>query len=445
VEQRWVPNAAAKGSVTWARIGKMLKYIRLEYGKESCEFSVPADRYAGTLMPRSAEPVPDLGETLSHSFAHPVDDIPLKEKLKGARSMLILTVDITRPSPTPLMLPILRLCKGRGIAVTICICLGRHGKMTEDALHDFLTPEVFDNYSVVQHDAFDDSIHIDFGCTTRGTPIKLNKIIQQHDFLCGISFIEPSYLMGFSGSRKLIIPGIAHYTSIDANHYWLTDPATRIGELNRNPMHQDAMEFMKHFHFDWLTCAVLDGRDRITQIFSGDSVKAHGLACKASGEIFRIRKKAADIVISSPGGYPYDLDLVQGKKGVIPAIECVKPGGSIIILAACPDGWGAEGTFKEWLLTKRPEEVIRDAKKRDMFSLGAHGAYILARPIVEKRANMIIVTNQDLASQLQDSYIHAVTTIEEAMELARKLCSAPEPTYLALKNARRLILDAFSA
>ena len=77
-----------------------------------------------------------------------------------------------------------------------------------------------------------------------------------------------------------------------------------------------------------------------------------------------------------------------------------------------------------------------------MFSLGAHGAYILARPIVQKQANVIIVTNSDLASQLWDSYVHAVITIEEAMELAQKLCAVPEPTYLAIRSARRLIVGS---
>jgi nickel-dependent lactate racemase len=420
----------------------MLKKIQLEYGKEYCEFSVPSDQYIGTLKPKDAEPLSDLNGTLSQSFAHPVDDVPLAEKLQGVKSMLILTVDITRPCPTPLMKPILELCKERGIDVTVCISLGRHSFMAEESLRDFLTPEVFDNHEVIQHDAFDDSIHLDFGSTTRGTPIKVNRIIQEHDFVCGISFIEPSYLMGYSGGRKLIIPGIAHHSSIDANHYWLTHPDTLIGELEHNPVHEDAMEFMEHFHFDWLTCAVLDEHDRITKIFSGNSETAHPLACADSDKTFRISGKTADIVVSSPGGYPYDLDLVQGKKGIIPAKECVKPGGSIVILAACPDGWGAEGTFKEWLLTKTPEEVLRDVKKHDMFSLGAHGAYILAMPIVQKQANVIIVTNPDMASQLSGSYVHAVTEIGEAMELARDLCAASEPTYLAIKSARRLIVNA---
>jgi urocanate hydratase len=76
-----------------------------------------------------------------------------------------------------------------------------------------------------------------------------------------------------------------------------------------------------------------------------------------------------------------------------------------------------------------------------MFSLGAHGAYILAKPIVQKQATVIIVTNENLAHQLQDSYIHAVTTVEEAMELAHQHCATSKPTYLAIKSARRLILE----
>lgn len=419
----------------------MQERIKLEYGKELCEFSLPSDQYLGTLMPGVVPPLSDLDTSMLQSLEQPVESQPLADMLKGVTSMLILTVDITRPSPSRLMRPILELCKKGNVSVTICISLGRHSKMSESSLRDFLALEVFDEYPVLQHDAFDDSIHLDMGVTSRNTPIKVNKIISEHDFVCGISFIEPSYLMGYSGGRKLIMPGISHHTSIDANHYWLTHPDTQIGELDNNPMHQDAMEFMKHFRIDFLTCAVLDGRDQIRRIYSGDAVKAHRLACLDSDKIFRIRGKTADIVISSPGGYPYDWDLVQGKKAIIPAMKTVKRGGSVILLAACPDGWGAESAFKEWLLTKSPEDVVRDVKKRQRFSLGAHGAYILAKPIVEKEATVIILTNEHLARELQGSYIHATTTINEALELARRSSGTSQPTYLVLKSARRLIVE----
>ena len=418
------------------------KMIELEYDRTRYGFEVPSEQFVGTLMPNPAEPLPDLQGAISQSLREPVESAPLADKLDEVASMLILTVDITRPSPTPMLLPVLELCQSRGIAATICIALGRHGPMTEESLRDFLTPRVFDHYTVVQHDAFDEAIHLDFGSTQRGTPIKVNRMLQEHDFVCGLSLIEPSYLMGFSGSRKLIMPGIASYASIDANHYWLTHPDTRIGELDRNPMHQDAMEFVERFGLDWLTCAVLNGEDQIVEVISGDWVKAHRLSCQSSGQIFQVAKKTADIVLASPGGWPYDIDMVQGKKAIVAATECVHPGGVVILLAACPDGWGAEGAFQEWLLHKDPEQVVRDVKDRVLFSLGAHGAYILAKPIVEKGASVVMITNKDMARQLDGSYVHAVTGPEEAMAVAQQLCRKSDPTYLALRNARRLIIGS---
>jgi nickel-dependent lactate racemase len=415
--------------------------IDLAYGPSQYAFHVPSAGYEGTLGPNLAPAASDVPSLVVHSLGNPVESLPLADKLDGVSSMLILTVDITRPSPTPMLQPVLRLCQDKGIEATICIALGRHGPMTEDALREFLTPAVYDNHRVVQHDAFDDAIHLDRGLTKQGTPIKVNQIIGQYDFVCGLSYIEPSYLMGYSGSRKLIMPGIAHHTSIDANHYWLTHPDARIGELDRNPMHVDAMEFAGHFGLDWLTCAVINGQDEIVDVISGDWVAAHRLACRASSEIFEIQGASADIVLSSPGGYPYDIDLVQGKKAVVPATECVNPGGVVVLLAACPDGWGAEGPFQEWLLTKGPEAVVEDVQKRALFNLGAHGAYILAKPIVERGASVILLTNDLLAEQISGSYVHTATTPENALALAQGLCAAETPSYVALENARRLIIQ----
>ncbi len=147
----------------------------------------------------------------------------------------------------------------------------------------------------------------------------------------------------------------------------------------------------------------------------------------------------ADIVISSAGGWPYDFDLVQGKKAVIPAIETVRRNGVIILSAECPDGLGAEGTFIEWLREKTPTEVVRDVRRRRLFSLGAHGANILARPIVEKNAKVVLVTNREVARQLKGTYVTALTRLEDAWDLAN-LVAGRDADVLFIEKARRLIL-----
>ena len=173
---------------------------------------------------------------------------------------------------------------------------------------------------------------------------------------------------------------------------------------------------------------------------AGDPYAAHEAACRRSAPIYRVRSRTAPIVIASAGGHPYDRDLVQAKKAVIPAIELVERNGVIILLGACPEGLGAEATFVEWLRTKTPAEVVRDVRRRELFSLGAHGANILARPIVERNATVILVTSRNVASALAGSYVRAIARFDEAWDLASRLCGR-RSGVLVLRKARRLIVE----
>lgn len=130
---------------------------------------------------------------------------------------------------------------------------------------------------------------------------------------------------------------------------------------------------------------------------------------------------------------------MQGKKGIIPATPAVKRNGVVIICAECRDGLGAEKTFIEWLGNKTPFEVTRDALDRNQFSLGAHGASILAKPIVEKNAKVIVVTCAAVAGQLKGTYVTAVTKLSDAWKLAN-LIAGQEASVLFIEKARRLIM-----
>jgi nickel-dependent lactate racemase len=236
------------------------------------------------------------------------------------------------------------------------------------------------------------------------------------------------------------MPGLAHYEAIDSNHYHLTEAGAVIGRLHGNPVSDDAAEFAAALPMHFIVYAVAGPNDEVVRVVSGHAVAAHERACRACERIYRIPAREADIVISSAGGWPYDFDLVQAKKAIIPASEAVRPNGAIILAGACPDGLGAEPTFLRWLKTKTPAEVVRDVRDRRQFNLGAHGANILARPIVEKNAKVILVTNPDVAAQLRGTYVTAVTRLQDAWRLAN-LITGPGATVLVIEKARRLILS----
>ena len=412
---------------------------RAAYGRESLCVTIPQERVVGVLAPRPCREIADVPGAVRRSLRRPIGARPLDELVRGKGSALIVTVDNTRPSPAPLIEPVLELLARRGLTAGVIVATGRHRRMTPRELAEHLGRRIMGCCRVGQHDPFDRRSMVRKGTTRRGTPIRVSREIFRHDLVIGCGIIEPSYLAGFSGGRKLLMPGLADHESIDNNHYYLTQPGAEIGRLRGNPVSDDALEFARKLPLHFIVYAVTGPNDEFTRIVAGDRVRAHRRGCRMSERIYRVRRRRADIVISSPGGWPYDFDLVQGKKAVVPAAEAVNRNGAIILCAECPDGLGAEKTFLQWLKTKTPAEVVRDVQSRKLFSLGAHGANILARPIVEKNAKVILVTNLDMAGRLRGTYVTAVTRLRDAWRLAN-LIAGERSRVLFVEKARRLIL-----
>jgi nickel-dependent lactate racemase len=414
--------------------------MKLEYGKGLMEVSVGKERLQGLFQPKEVRRIENVEETVKESLGKPVGSPPLSEILRGKKKAIILTVNYTRPSPAPMIKPIAELCERMKLDVTILIARGRHRSMTQKEIRNHLGDHLVNRYPVLEHDPFDEGSHKEVGQTSRGVPIRVNKAIFEHDVVIGTGIIEPSYLCGFSGGRKLLMPGISHFKSIDLNHFLLLEKGAMPGLLEGNPLSDDAEEAARRLPFHWITYSVVGAGDEVTEVVSGDPFKAHRFACGRSREIYLCPRKPADIVISSPGGYPYDCDLVQGKKGLIPATEMVKPKGAVLILSECQEGWGAEDTFQEWLTRFSPEEVMRRVKEKDLFSLGAHGAYLFTKPLVEKAVKVILVTTPGMAKDLKKTHVEAATSFEEGMEMAER-STTKKANVVVLRKSRRMIVD----
>lgn len=420
-----------------------MKY-QVAFGRKMLSVDVDPGRVVGTLCPRAVKPVADVQAAVAKALRSPIGCDGLDKLATGCKSALIITVDHTRPSPRPMLLPILEVCRRKGLSVSIIIATGRHRAMTPDELHRHLGPDILSSCRILQHDAFDTASMVDKGVTSRGTRIMINKAVFEHPLVIGCGIIEPSYLCGWSGGRKLLMPGLAHHESVDNNHYHLTQPGAEIGALDGNPVSEDSFEFARDLPLHFIVYSVSGPNDETTRIVAGHWIDAHRAGCDLARQIYATRLKQADIVISSAGGWPYDCDLVQGKKAIIPAIKAVKPNGVIILAAECPDGLGAEKTFVAWLRGKTPLEVTQDVLDRRQFSLGAHGANILARPIVQKNARVIMVTNPAVAAQLKGTYLIPATSMAKAWQLANMI-AGDDASVLFIEKARRLILTAPAA
>lgn len=413
----------------------------IRYGKTKLPLTVDAKRVVGLLAPRRTKAIRDVAAAVSRALRRPIGCPSLDDMLQGKRTAIIATVDHTRPSPRSILLPILKACQAHGVEASLIIATGCHRQMTAAELKRHLGADILKAHKVLQHDPLNDAAMTRQGCTTRGTPIWVNKVIYEYDIVMAAGILEPSYLCGWSGGRKILMPGLAHHKSVNNNHFFLTHPDTQIGRLHGNPVSEDAGEFAARLPLHFIVYALVGPDDEVVRIIAGHPVKAHEAGCNWGRRVYEVRRQEADIVISSAGGAPHDCDLVQGKKAVIPAIEAVRKNGVIILCAECPDGLGAEKTFLDWLRNKTPAQVVRDVLDRKQFNLGAHGANILARPIVEKNATVILVTSPAVVSALRGTYVVAMDSLQAAWQTANALAGSSS-RVLFIDKARRLILCA---
>jgi nickel-dependent lactate racemase len=84
-----------------------------------------------------------------------------------------------------------------------------------------------------------------------------------------------------------------------------------------------------------------------------------------------------DLVIASAGGFPLDIDLRQAHKGLENACRALRPGGTILFYAECPNGPGIK-SFEEYVHRYQDDLEMQKALQKE-FVVGGHKAYWVAR------------------------------------------------------------------
>src|SRR5258708_28543870 len=84
-----------------------------------------------------------------------------------------------------------------------------------------------------------------------------------------------------------------------------------------------------------------------------------------------------DLIVASAGGFPLDIDLRQAHKGLENACQALRPGGSILFYAECPNGAGIK-SFEDYVQRYGDDREMREALDRE-FVVGGHKAYWVAR------------------------------------------------------------------
>ena len=322
--------------------------IDLAFGKSGLTLDLPEGYHYRVLEARTATPLADWRQALESALDSPIGAPPLAELARGKNSAAISICDITRPAPNRLTLPpVLRRLEEAGIAreqITILIATGLHRPATDHEIREICGEEIAAAYRVVNHDARDLTSHRAHGSTQSGTPVYIDERFAAADLHITLGFIEPHLMLGYSGGRKLIAPGLAAQETIKVLHSpkFMRDPRAVEGSIEDNPLHRELLEIARLARHDFMLDVAL-ARDRsIAGVFAGDPEQAHRRGVEfVSQVLLEILDEPVDAAITSSAGYPLDLTYYQCIKGVTAASHIVKPGGSILLAAACTEGAGA--------------------------------------------------------------------------------------------------------
>jgi len=325
------------------------------FGKTGLTTTLPEGYNYRVLEARSAKPVDDPAGAIEAALDNPIGTLPLLELARGKASAAISVCDITRPAPNRQTLPpiLVRLEKAgiRRDAITILIATGLHRPATDAEIREIVGESIASNYRILNHNARELSEHRSLGSTASGTPVYVDERFVSKDLHITLGFIEPHLMLGFSGGRKLVAPGLAAQETIKVLHSpkFMRDGRAVEGSIEDNPLHQELLEIARMARHDFMLDVALTRDRKIAGVFAGSGVEAHRRGVQFVSKVMLENvEKPVDAVITTAAGYPLDLTFYQAIKGITAASHIVKPGGKILLIAACEEGAGA-GEFSRML------------------------------------------------------------------------------------------------
>ena len=164
------------------------------------------------------------------------------------------------------------------------------------------------------------------------------------DLRIAVGLVEPHFMAGYSGGRKLVVPGVAHCDTIFRLHAGgiMDHPSAANCVIDGNPLHREQLHIVRAVGEIYALNVVIDEERRIGFVNFGE-VEASHLAAVA------FMRKYAEVsvprrfktVVTTSAGYPLDKTYYQTVKGMVGVLDILEPGGTIVIASECSEGMGS--------------------------------------------------------------------------------------------------------
>ena len=383
--------------------------VWLPYGKTDVCVPIPARNLLGTIRPKDRQGAVDPKAEVERALKEPIGTKQLREVAKPESKVAIVVDDATRKAPTEkMLLPVLAELNAAGVKdenITVIFGCGTHRAVRPEEATELIGEEALKRVKILsQCCTTQDLVYI--GTTkTHGNKVHVNRAFAEADVKVLLGDVNFHYYAGYGGGRKSVLPAVCGSETIQNNHALLLNANARAGNLEDNPVHIDMTEAARLAKVDFIVNVVENKKGEIVKAFAGDLEAAFLEGVKLVNEMFRVTvDRRADIIVVSAGGHPADVNLYQAYKGLDNALEAVKRGGVIILVAECPEGHGNQ-VFYDWMTRLGDLKNIEREVKRN-FVMGGHKAYYLLKAL---QNHQII-----LVSSMPDYYATSIFKLKTA-------------------------------
>lgn len=408
--------------------------VDLLYGRNGLTVDLP-DGARATVIRKNPMPIlDDPVDAVKRALDEPVQSAPLSEIARGKKSACVLICDVTRPVPNGTILPPLidALCAA-GISkdhILVLVATGLHRPNEGEELREIVgSDEVYRTVRVENHFARDKAAHVELGKTSSGIPIAIDRRFVEADVKIVTGLVEPHFMAGYSGGRKLVAPGVAYQDTILKFHtaHVLEHCKAVNCVIEGNPLHGEQVEIVRAIGGVLALNVVIDDERRIGFVNFGEIEASHLKAVSFMRNYAEIRlPRRFKTIVTTSAGYPLDKTYYQTVKGMVGVIDVLEPGGNIIIASECSEGMGS----REFVEAQRllcevgPDRFMSILETREKALIDEWQTEMLVKAL---RAGRVQLYTQGLSDKdLKDIYVEPVASVEEAVAASLEAHGDPD-------------------
>ena len=394
--------------------------VEIAYGRGQLSVQLPPHARSTLIRKRPLAKLPDAHAAVRAAL----DSAPLRVLARGRRSACILICDITRPVPNHLFLrPMIEDMTDAGIpreAITVLVATGLHRPNEGEELAELVGDEwVMRHVRVENHFARNDDDHVDLGATPgRDVPVKLDRRFVQADLRIATGLVEPHFMAGWSGGRKVVAPGVAHHTTIRTFHSarFMEDPLAVQCNLAGNPLHEEQLAIVRMLGEVYALNTVIDEERDLVFVNFGEIIASHQQTVDfvAAATAVPVGRQFAT-VLTSAAGYPLDKTYYQTVKGMVTPMDILAPGGTLIIASSCSEGFGS-AEFRESqtrLVELGPERFLATLTAKSLAEVDEWQTEMQLKPMRIGRVQLYTTGLDDAARAITG--VEMIGSVEDAI------------------------------